>query len=190
MKKLFVPFLLLCAFASAAHSQSSCESLAKLSLPQTKILGAEVVSAGAFKLPVELPPWMAGAAGIFKALPAFCRVTAQATPSPDSDIRIEVWLPAENWNGKFRGIGNGGFAGSIEYLSLAAAILGGYAGGNTNTGHFADGTNAAWALGHPEKVTDYGYRAIHLMTAIAKEVVRARFGNGPQFSYFLGCSNG
>src|SRR5262249_13228835 len=134
MKKFPIVFLLLSAFASSAHAQSSCESLAKLSLPQTGILSAEVVPAGAFKLPVELPPWMAGAAGILKPLPSFCRITAKATPSADSDIRIEVWLPSENWNGKFQGLGNGGFAGDIDYLHLATSILGGYTAGNTNTG--------------------------------------------------------
>ena len=177
----------------AAHAQTSgpCESLSKLSLPQARILGAEIVPAGAFKLPVELPPWMAGAAAIFKVLPAFCRVTAQAAPSTDSDIRIEVWLPAENWNGKFQAHGNGGFAGYIDYVRLATSILGGYASASTNTGHDAAvPTDASWALGHPEKLTDFGHRAIHVMTVLAKQVIRARFGADARYSYFLGCSNG
>src|SRR5215470_14060665 len=186
MKKSLAALFLLLAFVSAAGAQSSCESLAKLTLPQTKILTAEVVPAVAFKMPGELPPWVPGGAALFKALPAFCRVTVQAAPSADSDIRIEVWLPAENWNGKFQAEGNGGFAGYIDYVGLAAAIFGGYAGGSTDTGHSAEGTDASWALGHPEKVTDFGYRAIHLMTVVAKEVIRARFGQEPQYSYFLG----
>ena len=194
MKMFLSAVLFLILFASSAQAQadppSTCESLAKLSLPQAKILGAETIPAGAFKWPGELPPWMASAAAMFKFLPAFCRVTAQAAPSADSDIRIEVWLPAEKWNGKFQGHGNGGFAGYIDYLHLATSILSSYASASTDTGHSLQGTDPTWALGHPEKLTDFGHRAIHVMTAVAKEVIRARFGNAPQYSYFLGCSNG
>ena len=191
MKKSFVAFLLLAAFSSTSHAQSqSCESLSKLSLPQAKVLAAETVPAGEFKLPAALPPWLAGAEGIFKKLPSFCRVVVQATPSADSDVRIEVWLPAENWNGKFQAHGNGGFAGEIDYIGLAESIIGGYASANTNTGHFAAGTDASWALGHPEKVTDFGHRGVHVMTVVTKQVIRANFAKDPQYSYFLGCSNG
>ena len=179
-------------FSAIAYAQTSpsCEALSKLALSQARVLAAETVPAGAFKMPGELPPWMAGAAQIFKTLPAFCRVVVQAAPSADSDIRIEVWLPASNWNGKFQAHGNGGFAGDIGYIGLASSILGGYASASTNTGHFADGTTATWALGHPEKVTDFGYRGVHVMTAVAKEVIRTNYGKNPQYSYFLGCSNG
>ncbi|HJZ65300.1 MAG TPA: tannase/feruloyl esterase family alpha/beta hydrolase [Candidatus Acidoferrum sp.] len=190
MKKSLTTLFLFAAFASAAHAQPSCESLAKLSLPQTKILAAESVPAGTFKSPTPLPPWLPNAQKLFESLPAFCRVVVQATPSSDSDIRIEVWLPAENWNGKFQAHGNGGFAGQIDYFDLAASLLARYATANTDTGHSGEATDASWALGHPEKVTDFGYRAIHAMTAVAKELIRARYGNAPQSSYFLGCSNG
>src|SRR6202030_1510363 len=94
-------------------------------------------------------------------LPAFCRVTATLKPSNDSDIRIEVWLPATNWNGKFQGVGNGGFAGSISFGGLADAVKHNYASASTDTGHEGGGVDAAWALHHPEKIADFGYRAIH-----------------------------
>lgn len=190
MKRILAASFLAATCTTFASAQS-CESLSKLSLQQAKILSAETIPAGAFKLPVELPPFLADGAGVFKSLPAFCRVVVQATPSADSDIRIEVWLPAENWNEKFQAHGDGGFAGYIDYAHLATSIFGGYASANTNTGHDAAvPTDASWALGHPEKLTDFGYRAVHLMTALAKEVIRARFGKAPQYSYFLGCSNG
>jgi len=190
VKVLACAFYLLAMSIAVDAQTPSCASLAKLALPQAKVFAAETVPAGEFKTPTPLPPWMAEAAGIFKATPAFCRVVVQATPSVDSDIRIEVWLPASNWNGKLQASGNGGFAGDINYVGLASSVIGGYVAASTNTGHFADGTTAAWALGHPEKVTDFGYRGIHLMTAISKEVIRAHFGKNPQYSYFLGCSNG
>ncbi|HVO57525.1 MAG TPA: tannase/feruloyl esterase family alpha/beta hydrolase [Dongiaceae bacterium] len=127
---------------------------------------------------------------MFKSLPSFCRVALQLTPSADSDIRAEVWLPSGKWNGRLQVVGNGGFAGEINYSGLAAALLAGYAAASTDTGHAASGVEAGWALGHPEKVTDFGWRAIHVTTLAAKEVIRARYGNSPKYSYFFGCSNG
>jgi len=185
-------FFLSLALAGSAQSNSSasCESLSGLSLPQAKVVAAETVPAGAFKSPVEAPPWMQNVVQLYKSLPAFCRVAVRANPSADSDILIEVWLPAQNWNGKFQAHGNGGFAGELDYPHLATSIRDGYATASTDTGHTGTAVEAAWALGHPEKVTDFGYRAIHVMTEVAKQVIRARFGNTPRYSYFLGCSNG
>ena len=111
-------------------------------------------------------------------------------PSNDSEIHFEVWLPAEGWNGRFRGTGNGGFAGSLNYGEMAAAIRDGYATASTDTGHRADGIDADWALGHPEKITDFGYRAIHEMTVKAKSVIGAFYGEAAKHAYFSSCSNG
>ena len=97
---------------------------------------------------------MAGDPNFYKGLPPFCRVTAVAKPTPDSDIKIEVWMPSSGWNGKFRGQGNGGFAGEIDYRVLALAVAQGYASAATDTGHAANGADASWALGHPEKIID------------------------------------
>ena len=182
-------FLIFSTIANAQNSPS-CESLTTLSLPHARIVAAEAVPAGAFKSPVEAPPWMQNVAQLYKSLPAFCRVAVHANPSSDSDILIEVWLPAENWNGKFQAHGNGGFAGELDYPHLATSILSGYATSSTDTGHTGTPVDAAWALGHPEKVTDFGFRAIHVMTEIAKQIIQARFASAPRYSYFLGCSNG
>ncbi|MGC1619752.1 MAG: tannase/feruloyl esterase family alpha/beta hydrolase [Candidatus Acidiferrum sp.] len=168
----------------------SCEQLALLTLPNTKITSAESVAPGAFSPPSNLAAWLARDPNLFKRLPAFCRVTAVARPSADSDIKIEVWMPTSGWNGKFRGQGNGGFAGEIEYAALAGAIGQGYAAASTDTGHEADDTDAKWALGHPEKIIDFGYRAIHEMTVVGKETVSAFYGDKPQHTYFSSCSNG
>jgi feruloyl esterase len=168
----------------------SCEQLAQLTLPNTKITSAESVAAGAFAPPTNLAPWLARDPNLFKRLPAFCRVTAVSRPSADSDIKTEVWMPANGWNGKFRGEGNGGFAGEIDYAALAGAVGQGYAAAGTDTGHEADGTDAKWALGHPEKIIDFAYRAIHEMTVVGKETVQAFYGDKPQHTYFSSCSNG
>jgi hypothetical protein len=195
ISRLFASAAIATIFSCAAHAQSTpnCEALAKLAIPQAKITSAESVAAGALTLPTSGGIAQAAAAAtFFKSLPAFCRIAVDSTPSSDSDIKIEVWLPAANWNGKFQGQGNGGFAGSIDYRSMGAAIAQGYASASTDTGHTAStaGLGAAWALNHPEKITDFGYRAIHLMTQIAKTLVNNYYGSSAQHSYFSACSNG
>lgn len=120
----------------------------------------------------------------------FCRVSLVLKPSSDSDINVEVWLPATGWNGKFQGVGNGGFAGSIDFAALAGAVSKGYAAASTDTGHRGGTTDGAWALNHSEKITDFGYRAVHETADQAKSVIKALYGNNPKRSYFSSCSNG
>jgi feruloyl esterase len=121
-------------------------------------------------------------------LPAFCRVEATLTPSSDSDIKIEVWLPTANWNGKFQAVGNGAWNGAIGYAALAEALRRGYAASSTDTGHA--GGSASFALGHPEKLIDFAYRSEHEMTVKAKIIVNAFYGSAPKYSYWNGCSAG
>lgn len=185
-QRLFLNTVSIALFAGVAFSAKpvgaqSCEKLSDLKLANTTITAAQPIAAGAFT-----PP--AGPAAPFKELPAFCRVIGVIKPTSDSDIKFEVWMPASGWNGKFQGIGNGGFAGSISHLELAAATARGYAAASTDTGH--TGGNASWALGHPEKIVDYGHRAVHEMTEKAKAIIGAFYGNGPKHSYFASCSNG
>jgi feruloyl esterase len=190
MQKLLVAVSLLwCAYAQA---QSSCEKLAQTALPQAKITSAQTIAAGALPIPTNIPPWIEGAASLFKSLPAFCRVSVTSQPSADSDIKIEIWMPISGWNGKFQGQGNGGFAGYIDYPAMAHAVALGYATASTDTGHSSRGSlpDAGWALGHPEKIVDYGYRGIHEMTDIGKKLAAAFYGHPPQHSYFGSCSNG
>ena len=185
--------LFLAATASAQNTPSapqSCEKLSQLTLSKAKIVSAQAIDVGAFTPPANIAPWLIGDPAFYKSLAAFCRVVVQARPSSDSDIKIEVWLPANGWNGKFQGHGNGGFAGEIDYHGLGLSIEQKYATAGTDTGHSAGGTDASWALGHPEKVADFGYRAIHEMTQIAKTVINAFYGSRAQRSYFGACSNG
>lgn len=170
----------LVAISRPAAAQT-CEKLTALKLVNTTVTTAQSVAAGAFTP-------SAGPAGPYKELPGFCRVTGVIKPTADSDIRFEVWMPSAGWNGRFQGIGNGGFAGSISQPALAAAVGRGYSAASTDTGHTT--SDASWALGHPEKTVDYGHRAIHEMTEKAKAIINAFYGNGPKRSYFASCSNG
>ena len=179
--KSFVLAVALAVPAVLAGNAVTCESLATIALPNTTIAVAESRPAGEFTPPGANP---------IANLPAFCRIAGSIKPSSDSDIRFEVWLPSSNWNRKFQGIGNGGYAGAIGFAGLADAVRNGYASASTDTGHQDGGTSAAWALNHPEKIVDFGHRAIHETAAGAKVIIRAFYGEGPKRSYFNSCSNG
>jgi len=176
---LALPFM-----AAGAARAADCASLKGHAPPDAEITAVALQPAGAFELPAELGPARE------VQIPAFCRVRGVLHPATDSDIAFEVWLPAEGWNGRFQGVGNGGFAGSIGYSGLAAAVQGGYAAASTDTGHQIGGTDASWAKGHPEKVTDFGWRAVHLTAVTGKSLAAAFYGAPPRHSYFTSCSNG
>jgi feruloyl esterase len=168
--------------ARAPQTGTSCATLSGLTLPNTTITLAQVVEAGNYT-----PPTGAAAEpGV--ALPAFCRVAATLKPTQDSDIKIEVWMPASGWNGKYQAVGNGAFSGAIAYPAMVRALQRGYATSSTDTGHA--GGSASFALGHPEKVIDFGWRAVHEMTVTSKKVVAAYYEAAPKFSYWNGCSAG
>jgi feruloyl esterase len=166
---------------------AACETLSSsVELAGGSLTRAQVVPAGAFT-----PPGRGGDganAAAFKRLPAFCRVEATLKPSSDSDIKIEVWMPSAGWNGKFQAVGNGGWAGTISYPAMAAAVTRGYATVSTDTGHSTAG--ASFAYQHPEKLIDYAYRSEHEMTVAGKSLVSAFYGSAPKYSYFNGCSTG
>jgi hypothetical protein len=173
----------------AVAAGSACEHVAQLALPNAKITRAELIAPGAFAGPRAAFTGL-DLSSFYKTLPAFCRISAQATPTADSDIKIEVWLPVSGWNGRLHGIGNGGFAGLIDYFQLGAAVSQGFAATATDAGHTGTPIDAAWALGQPEKVIDFGHRGVHEMTRVAKAVVHSYYGTAVQHSYFAGCSDG
>ena len=182
-------FFAIAAFGIApVFGASTCESLTALKLQHSAITLAEPVAAGAFT-----PSGPAGGKGkqnaAFLSLPAFCRVAATLTPSSDSEIKIEVWLPESGWNGNLQSVGNGAWAGTISYPAMATALAAGYATASTDTGH-TGGNPATFIPGHPEKLIDFAYRAVHEMTVAAKGIISARYGNGPKYSYWNGCSTG
>jgi hypothetical protein len=166
---------------STAMPATPCENLGALKLPNTTIDLAQAAPAGTFTL---------SGTNLLQSLPAFCRVEGSIEPTQDSEISFAVWMPTNGWNGNFRAVGNYGFAGKIELDAMAAALRRGYATASTDTGHHGEGVDAEWAVKHPEKVTDYGYRAVHEMTVQAKAIVRSFYGQAPRWSYFEGSSDG
>ena len=185
----------LAVMAPASAHGATCDSLTSLLRPNTAITLAQTVGAGQFT-----PPAGRGGgrgANPFTQLPAFCRVAATLTPAPDSEIKIEVWLPAfaegsggqaTGWNGKLQSVGNGAWAGNLSYPAMATAVAAGYAAASTDTGH--TGGNANFMVGHPEKLVDFEERAVHEMTGAARAIVDAFYGRAPRRAYFNGCSTG
>ena len=163
----------------AASAGADCDALRLPAELKGEVLQRQVVAAGSFQ---------PDAGAVLPGLPRLCRVVAALHPTPQSDIRIEVWLPLERWNGKLLGVGNGGFTGSIAHAAMADGVKRGYAVASTNTGH--EGGSGRFALGQPEKVIDFGYRAVHLMTLAAKQFVRDFHGSAPRHTYWNGCSAG
>jgi hypothetical protein len=178
--------VLLAASVGSAVAQQVCADMAHLKLPYTTITSAEMAAAG----PIPQPAIFGNAAPI--VAPERCEVQAVTRPTKDSEIRIELWLPVSGWNGKYLQIGNGGWAGSINRTGLIGPLQRGYAVAATDDGHVGAGPvpDASWAIGHPEKLVDFGYRAVHETSVQAKAVLRAYFGRGQDRSYFNGCSDG
>jgi len=184
--------VLLPALAASSHAAKpgqgdaqSCAALAgKTIAPDTQIQSAEYMPDGS-------------TVGTTMVSIPFCRVVGVATPTSDSHIGFEVWLPPQaQWNGKFQGEGSGGSAGAISAGAMLEALNAGFATVSTDNGHITDTTQAnggseqTWALGHPEKMLDFAFRAMHVSTVAAKEVVRSFYGKRPLQSYFVGCSQG
>ena len=170
-------------FAAMLAQQSSCDNLKTVAVANTTITSVEFVPAGPYRTQGRGGQQQTG-----PQLPAHCRIAAVLTPSSDSHIEMELWLPTEGWNGKFLAVGNGGWAGNIETGAMATALSKGYATASNDTGH--KGGSASFAVGHPEKVIDFGYRSMHEMAVQSKAIIRAFYSRAPQLSYYQGCSTG
>jgi feruloyl esterase len=185
---IFTAALLLAPLCFATAARATCEDLATFAVTDGKITSAVAV-AQTTAIPLSV-------LHVSLAAPLdFCRVAATLTPTADSEIMTEVWLPdPAKWNGKFLGSGNGGFGGSVAgpAFDMRKALAGGYATAGNDLGHeitslVIDGT---WVIGHPEKLKDFAFRADHATAEFAKALIAAYYGRSPRLSYFKGCSNG
>ena len=188
VKALAIAAVFLASLGAASPGfAGACEQLRELKLYGSVIAGAKTVPAG----PFETAPPVPGLPKLHFDLPSYCRVTGAIHPTSDSDIKFEVWLPVSAWNGRYQQVGNGGLAGSIVYDGLANALVRGSAAASTDDGHSsAMPFEAEWAVGHPEKLEDYGDRAVHLTAKIGEALVRAYYGKPASHTYFIGCSDG
>jgi feruloyl esterase len=205
---------LLAAAQLSALLNMPCEQLTTVPLERATITSAATVAEGIFTPPRPAggqggpppgangprPGGQGGAPQAANApppappqpIPEHCRVQMVLKPTTDSNINVDLWLPTQNWNGKFLAVGNGGWAGSIQgYGDMQEALRRGYATAGTDTGHTAaDGANGMFALGHPEKVVDFAYRALHDMTVKSKRLMDVYYAKPLDYSYYKGCSTG
>jgi feruloyl esterase len=171
-----------CGAAGTAQAQNACAKLAELALDDTQLTAVSVPAGPFTPTGVAVPGGPPAAQPT--TVPTFCRVSGTIEPA----IRFEVWLPERSaWNGRYQAVGGGGFAGVLSYGAMVPAIQAGYVTSSTDTGHVAP--DVEW-LGDEGLLRDYGYRAIHEMTVKSKEIIDAYYGEGPEYSYFNGCSTG
>jgi feruloyl esterase len=193
------------AAPAAPASIVRCETLAKIDLGPT----ASIVSAG-----VERQDRPDGDVNWASPLPtggaadaaAFCKIIVRSSPSPDSFIRIEIWLPLAGWNGRMLGTGNGGYPDAISYPAMTAGLRRSFAVVGTDMGlaaHLGEpgsppGGSAASKgrdmttvfVDHPIRIRDFATRSTHEMALLGKLLVRTFYGQAPVASYFAGCSTG
>ena len=163
----------------SAVEDGSCAALTKAGLfDRTTIASADMVAGDAAR-----------------KLPAYCEVKGTIAPEPGSHIGVVYRLP-KNWNGRIVGVGGGGFAGDVSLATAAPLLARGYAVAQTDTGHPSpNGLDTSWILKakgefNEPQIIDFGYRAVHLMTAIGKDVVAKYYGRAQDKAYFVGCSTG
>ncbi len=184
-------FLVMAARTSA---QQSCESLASLKIPTVTITLAKAITTPPdFEVPSTGGRF--GTPSGLKVSVPFCRVAGFSAPTSDSHIGFEVWLPiATNWNGNYIGIGNPGFIGSISYAGLpgkSRTVLPPHPQTRAMK-MLAQPVKRpdAWAIGHPEKVADWGHRAVHETAVAAKALIRAYYGKPEKLSFWSSCHEG
>ncbi len=172
------------ALAAGTATASDCGGLAGKTYGGATVMAATNVSPPSSLMGLDPPAPVAIHA-------PFCRVEGMIKTSDRSHARFEVWLPERAaWNGKVQGVGNGGFAGSLILAPMDWALQAGYAVSATNTGHTGGTLDAAWALGHPEEIVDFGWRAIHETAEASKAIVADYYQKPPAHAYFNGCSDG
>ncbi|KAL2107953.1 hypothetical protein VUR80DRAFT_4448 [Thermomyces stellatus] len=122
-------------------------------------------------------------------LPELCAVTVRVKSSEISSFRFGLFLPTD-WNSKLLTVGNGGFAGGINWLDMGPGTHHGFATASTDTGHSSNATDLSWALNNEERRRDWGWRAIHGTVDLSKRLVEAYYGEDLGHSYYAGCSTG
>lgn len=173
--------------AASGTSLTRCEALATaFAFPGTRLASAESLPAGALK---HGP----------RALPAHCVVKGRMHERKGADghdyaIGFEMRLPV-TWNGRLYYQGNGGLDGNVVPATgvlgggpRTGALMQGFAVISSDAGHTGR-QNVFFGL-EPQARLDYGYQAVAKLTPMAKALIAAAYGKGPDRSYIGGCSNG
>jgi len=167
-----------------------CSSLLTFSFNNTKITAAREVASGVLKNAGE-------------PVAEHCQVTGQMNQrvSPvdgqNYAIGFEMRLPRD-WSGRFLFQGNGGTDGNVVTADggssmgsgglLRNGLQNGFAVISSDAGHTA-AQNPLFGR-DPQARLDYGYQAVGSLTPMAKALIKAAYGKGPDRSYIGGTSNG
>lgn len=173
----------------AVAAEQPCAALKELSFKDTRIESAEEIRPDpTWDFPPSVFNGLAATdpTGTLNVEQPFCRVVAVI----ETEIKFELWLP-DDWNGKYTQVGNGGYTGAINYPTMGGALAKGYATASSDLGHVSENAfETDWMVGHKQRIIDFGYRAHHLVSETAKQIVDAYYGMQPRYSYFVGCSSG
>ncbi|KAL9089387.1 MAG: hypothetical protein Q9165_005707 [Trypethelium subeluteriae] len=196
--KLLQLLLLHLLYVQATPINSTKCSANSITSPQ--VYGVEIISLTttvitnyALEIPTFTNNWPAqNISGL-----SFCQINVTLThPSANDTVLNQVWLPLDAWNGRFIGIGGGGYEAISNWNTLAPAVQRGYAAVGTDAGVGMNPNSPdAWALASPGNVNqylllDFASRSVHEMTVIGKQVVESFYGIPPKYSYWQGCSTG
>jgi pimeloyl-ACP methyl ester carboxylesterase len=162
----------------ASPAVEDCERLAEVELGEVTTVSAFLVTSGSAADQVGLPE--------------FCRVALTVDPA----VNIELWLPTDGYNSRFQGVGGGGYAGAINFGSMAEALRAGYATASTDTGHVGqddlDGSfalSADGALNMP-LIEDFASRSLIQLTEKSESLIEEFYGESADYAYWNGCSTG
>ncbi len=166
--------------STPVFAKISCSDLLHAQIPDVRIEAAEEIH--------PAPVWKIsgdalGALGAAEVRVPFCRVSGVI----EKEIAFELWLP-DGWNQRYLGLGNGGDAGFINYSSMAYGVSRGFASASSNLGHWR--SDPHWALGHPDRLENFEWRAHHLMAVNSKKLVALYYGSPAHHAYYEGCSGG
>ncbi|ETS78552.1 hypothetical protein PFICI_10614 [Pestalotiopsis fici W106-1] len=176
--------------AAGVASQSTCSLATFQSFLDTNqttavVQRAELVADnGTFKVTGDTP-YPTSPTG----LRALCAIQVNVTSEANTHYSFGLFLPVD-WNGRFLSVGNGGYAGGINWIDMGAGVGYGFAVMSTDTGHSGSYSDTAWAYGNPESITDWGWRAMHGSTVISKMLIESWYGLSSKYNYYSGCSVG
>lgn len=175
--------------ATVSTSRTPCESLSENDSDEFTISQATEIAGGTRTFDDPYSP------ASIDELPALCDVRAIRSDPGGKTVTETIWMPNENWNGRFQGVGGSGYSCGPKYEALAAAVKNGYAAATTDCGHSGGPGDASFLLSSNDIVDEtllhnWAYDAIHWMTRDAQTIAEAFYGRSPGFSYFLGCSTG
>lgn len=174
--------------AATGATLDACTGLtARITYPNTTITAVNAIAAGAVMLGGQ-------------PVAAHCQVVGQllrrSSPQDGKSYAIgfEMRLPMK-WNGRFFYQANGGTDGNVATAlgpvggggPLDSALNQGFAVISSDAGHA--GQTPEFGIDFQARL-DYGYQAVGKLTPMAKSIIQAAYGKGPDRSYIGGCSNG